>query len=1547
MAKTVRQQLADLVSGKKPNVFYKGLSTDTDEHLIGNDVYASAMNIRINNKDGNLGTVQNISQHAIAGSSAFSGAIMEPKYNLKDDKFWAFNGDASGLDLASISINLSIPMADGSTTAVIPFDEASLFGSSITYNSDSDNYSNDEVIQYIFESLSSNPFFTAVCNVTLLFIDDFGSKSLLFMPVDQSIDITQLTLFSTSAAGFMVNGFIQTELYPNSSPIEFKILSLDSFEDGLYAIGYHSSILQGIIKFTKNADGSFSDEQLIIASNFGIETAEANLITAKSEENENFNRIYWTDGVNPIKTVNLSASAEFYGTFDSTDDFNLFAKSPLIPISVASVSDGGSINCGSWSYMYRFKTSDGKASSYSPITNPIPLYKSSKLLNYHLIVGGVLSDNSGKTVTLQVTNTSDVYDTIELIGIQYLDDSGSAAFFKLKEEAIDIGLISITHTGNEDTTVITAAEILAKQNTWDIAQTIVVKDNRLFAANLKNPTSDIISDVNTFRVKSFKHTAGASTFNSNADAAGQYQTYSNTYVNPDLYNDDLYKFESTDTAKYRYAQADANGQKLSFGASSENFHESSTKNGVYVTFKVKQFNLNDISYWYEHDGNEDNTVDGYCIPPFYKAFTSGEDGSFNNYKNPVFANKFVGYMRDEIYRFGIQFYDKKGNQTFTYPIGDVRFPEIESDLRHVSTVSGDYNTSDTDLPNKYILMDSNGKGYILYPEFKIKLSKEIRDNISGFNIVRAERDDNDKRIVCAGMLHQTLSYNQHSDNHGLTNRIGIDKINLFTQRNNDDSSIGSGYKFGVSDMTDIYTVDTPEVAFGKINYTVVGAQNLKICNVFHCKSYDTAEKPTTLSGVIQVSTDSAQDVSWFRDSSDSNTFYAAPFLPATDIDPNLVDLKQNSVFSLYYCDDDVDSPYFKESYAHNHRVLINYGQNVGSDEVVDASLLTTTKDFRNATESYSNSDEYNYINTSGTGIQNNGSKALDCNRTLMLNTKTLTTFSSFDFGATTNFGGISGFSIPTIKNENYFAAKPYVKIIKTLTNTSGQYGGNSDSVFISQRWISTGCGLYGDEVTADIMHLDVFGGDTYLNIFSLNKFNRQVYNSGSNLRNCQGLVFPVESSMNLDMRKGSFFGINSANLQIPDEFSLTPSYNAQNSIKSYPAKDPKIKSIKNLKNIIAASNIKINGTRSDSFSAFDANENFELNGNYGSINNLVVFRDSMYALQNKATSVVSINTRALIQSETGSNIAIQSAVGTGTVIERNDYISTKFGSQNRMNTYATDLGLYWVDGNSATICSVSIKNPNYVFDLLEKTNNTSLFFDIAYCKLGDSPLQPFFNGGVNISFNPYYNEVMFSLSYEKNSTMSYLALAYDEDGEIFTSKRSYNTFVNCVHEGVMYSAGYSHDDVADNVRDGRHNIYYEDVDSSKYTTFYGKIGANPFIEYVCNEEVGSLKTFDKITLQLQENIMLPGGGFSPVGIFTKFVYKTNLDEEVEFLSTVIGKQKAGKYIVPITDNEDSPHYSTKRFKGNYIKVKIEQITNKVDQKFNLFSATTYYRKNII
>ena len=74
------------------------------------------------------------------------------------------------------------------------------------------------------------------------------------------------------------------------------------------------------------------------------------------------------------------------------------------------------------------------------------------------------------------------------------------------------------------------------------------------------------------------------------------------------------------------------------------------------------------------------------------------------------------------------------------------------------------------------------------------------------------------------------------------------------------------------------------------------------------------------------------------------------------------------------------------------------------------------------------------------------------------------------------------------------------------------------------------------------------------------------------------------------------------------------------------------------------------------------------------------------SIQERGVSILSINKDGLINTENGSAISIQSSFRkSGTVIERNDYISTKYGSQNRLNAISTDLGLYWIDNNNASI----------------------------------------------------------------------------------------------------------------------------------------------------------------------------------------------------------------------------------------------------------------------
>ena len=387
MAKTVRQQLADLVSGKKPNVFYKGLNTDTTEHLIGNDQYKQGHNVRINSKDSDLGSLQNLQSNKLEFTISTNAWEFEPVTNKY---FWSTDGtlnSANTNDLLAINIKFkksdgTFVQIDGSGVFSIPLAQSN-FIYSTSHQSNSFNYQNDEIIRQMFDYMSNDADFMSVLTPSIVIKDESplykgDALKLFFIPVDSTLE-PDTTDPCTITVSINISGTAQSNVvdaggntynnggagYKGTSQFLYYPLALVSFTDYIAAICYNTSTEQSVIKIFTNSDGSISHFHNVVTGNFGIASNTTSIIAEKIEENENYNRIYWTDGVNPIKTINLEATSGFYDDFVDNDDFNLFSKSPLRAIEPISVQDGGSINCGSWSYTYRLKTSDGKSTVFS------------------------------------------------------------------------------------------------------------------------------------------------------------------------------------------------------------------------------------------------------------------------------------------------------------------------------------------------------------------------------------------------------------------------------------------------------------------------------------------------------------------------------------------------------------------------------------------------------------------------------------------------------------------------------------------------------------------------------------------------------------------------------------------------------------------------------------------------------------------------------------------------------------------------------------------------------------------------------------------------------------------------------------------------------------------------------------------------------------------------------------------------------------------------------------------------------------------------------
>lgn len=1619
--KTIKEELKGLFSGgKKPNLFYKGLNTDTDGHAIGNDQYVSAINARLTNTEQDSVTLQNIKSDNTGNLLSF----VTNKLSFDQDfaatyPYGAISHNSFVGGSATVSfIKITCTHVGGSTSvAGIKLNRPSSPFYDLVYPNAHQAKHKDLVSHILYEIseglADTTSGFNANIKTTInpgIFPGDTGSLNFQSL-TSSSLGGSTTLQFSTTATETYANA-----TFSNSASNSFSSeqvantvepLAAENFGDFVAVVGSTKSVATSgtrfsdqVVKLFFNQDGSISRTELVVETDFGYRPSNSDygyqpIKLIKVDENNKYRRLYFTDGIQPVKTVNLEASASFYSGFESLDDFNLFSKSSLLPVEITSVNNSGNVNCGTWSYCYKLVSGNGSGSVISPISNPIPLFPTSLDSTYSNTVGADVGDNSNKSVSIKIPGVDTSYAKIQLIGIHYLDNLGSAAFYLLKEEKIagSEAEITLIHNGNETTTPITAFETLVDANTWDVAQDIAVKDNRLFASNLTNSSFNIPNGSSLFRVKQYKHTGAASrtadTFDGVPNDGGAFAQHAGLN-NPDLNDPLLYIYDYDNAAKYRYAEGPDTTSIPYYGASTPSFFTADT--GIQVTFKQKQFTLDDrvsardggdlnnigemsgiVDWW---SGNNEKVNDDYFITaPFYgPEAKDGEAGYFDNYQNPVFSQKYTGYMRGEVYRFAIQFYDKQGNNTFSYPIGDIRMPEVMSDYRYNTNpgnpdagthIAGGF-TSDGGVipPAQFGLCSDEGKGQVLYPHFVVKLSETIRNQISGFNIVRAEINDGDETVRLAGILNHTVRHVNNVDQKECKNRFGLHTAQLF-----DPDLVNEADKFGSTAGTavkhEMYTIDSPDITLGKKSFNASGS---KLMVVGQLKPYrfkdSTHPNDNNTQYEIKQGTDSV--VNYGKASmatpTSGNWHFNASVYPTVTVTPNAEYLHEQSHFSKYYSDSKNiilnNSSLAEGTAATKYLHSIHYSQNVAPREVVSPTLLVDVASdndgFVNSGiqfKSTSNTWSHTPANQTATQLRmGNGSSKTNlfwgntCHFVNLISGAFINGASLSKKSHTGASGNAQNFRSVGHANQEYFiTSKLYVKILRH--NNIGRYGGTSKTVFEKQRWINTGTSLHGSNVLPGNNDVPVFGGDTYVNYHSVNKKfdggSAGAYTDAA-VKAVQGIIFPVESKVNVDMRRGRYFGKDRPHLNLEDELLYSKSYSSENNIKSFPSKDSSVPDVDRLPQTIAVSNIKIAGQTSDSFARFDANETYDLDANYGAINNLTVFRNDLFALQNKGVAKLDVNTKALIKDELGQQITIAS--GTGQVISDDSYVSTTYGSQNRMNALSTEKSIYWVDHDNSTLCRLGAAGNNVVAqDLLLAKSCKNLLNNFRKYNLNNNPLRKIASsldlnkeGGIHIYNDVSHGEIGFSINYAvagSSVTVITKHIVFSEILDTFITERQHYVGMSFSNQGRLYYNGAFN--TAAFSFTNRARIYTcnrEATGSNSVGTYVGS--SNPLfsVGFINNEDVSSIKVFDKLVASYD--------GTSSTGVFTKFTFTTNhqsvtLTNPGSFVKTIVSKD-----IFPIISNSTSG-----RVKGNYLKVIAESTTTSKD--INIWSYVTHYRKTLI
>lgn len=1567
-------------STKKPNSFTKGMMSDLDPNVITPDSYKSATNARILTREDNSFVLKNAKGNTLLDTITFNTT----SYTFSDTTILANSTISALTDEAVFGFKVTISGNSGFTNVSKFFQSGGTNTEGEVLSNGNGHSGRDYLRECIVQLLADSTVLSKI-DISVPFNKTPGSTeaTINFTNLTNEVMSLKLEAYIKHSDGSPAAGYFEITNgagYASTSytGTNYSIVGSASFSDYIVLLATPSNTAQEdiILKVKLNDSGALSTRETILSADLGLEEKTSVRIEV-SEENEHFHRIYWTDGVRPLRTVNLKENAGYYVGL-SADDLNVFKDSNLPAPEVNSIVSGGKVLCGSHSYCYRLITGDGKTSIASALTNPIHVAKSSQDTAYHENFGGSLSTESSNAVTLSIDNIDQSYTAIQIIDVRYVSKQGAIEANIISESNISGSSFEYTHNGNETTTSITVAELLRASVSWDTCKDLAKKDNRLFAANLINNAQSITA---SFRVKSYNGSFAAHT----------------EVENPDIHETLLY-----DGTNYAYLNNPlGNNTKIPGAQSAANW--GAATDGVRVTFRTKKFDLSGVNYFASSKVKDTTSADTKAattineVPHFGYIDKTGEGGYFNNYKNPLFSEKYTGYQRGEIYRFGILFYDKGGNPTFVSPIGDIRMPDGNMDystlsddgtthvtagddgvstFKHAGNISttisgwttvggsaittvtgngssisiGDVVTGTGIAKGTFVTgitgttsitisnaVDLGGSGtaltfdtptddiygFVMYPRFEVKLSADTRSKIGGYAIVRVDRTDSDKSILASGVLNQSMIYSDNSSNRTMRHYNGPSYANIYSPLQTHESVSNSTFLF-----------DTPESTLGSLNYSSKTTDTLKVVGVL-----DGAQSPFTEDEIPN----------WSDVNANKNMMHLRVHDTDGDTHKNLIsgrfDPKSNTTNQSYQFSQYVIYSQFSYSLtSFNQATLaesladIGYGANIAPSGQVSKSKMgydadntgSINRPFKNRARWASSvsvlmsnpqaiaTHKFNSEANSDSAFTVEGCPSIF----VSLKTSGNQTIKHLDFeiGVDDNNASIlnynnTGDALSDAQLKLY-AQKLYTQICRDVSEL--QYGGNSTAAYEKNQYISTG---NIDFNPAASNFVDVFGGDTFINMYALQKW-KAPWSIESNWKQpSTAIIFPVESTVNIDLRDGIFFGAqDDTSYKIHDNFLLNETYSCRNTTKTFLQKPVNFKDVNQYSNMVAASNLKINGDLFDAFTTWDANEIHELETGKGPIYNLFNLRGDLFTLQQSGVAKLSINPRVVV--DNADIAAVTVVTGTGQIIERHDYVDDKYGSQHYNNAISTSTSAYWYDSNMSSFCKLDYGQGIAVQDLGLVTQNANIFNALKNVLISDKPLDKSV-GGIHIYHNKIFNEIGVCITTAANAITH---MVYSELHNVMVSKKEDVVVLSATPPGELITVGRNS---ADSTQIN-YKIWKEDSNAS-HLSYYGTNNTNSMeIEFVCNENVYTSKKFDKLVLYLSGN--------ENTKKFTTFTFTDSVSNTPFTSNDSLSKMANGKHIIPVTSTD-----GTGKATGAYLIIKaVSTATDKIE----LFGAIVHNRPTI-
>lgn len=1287
------------------------------------------------------------------------------------------------------------------------------------------------------------------------------------------------------------------------------------------------------------------------------------------DEGDGLVRVAWTDNYNPLRVLNVespNAMAYTIGMLAVHDG----TTNPIPTFRTTRV--GGNLKTGVYQIAYRLRSDDTGYTLMSQHSSVISIVQDSEDIGSW---AGYEGNDSGEFTAKSLEFEFDIVDTsypyLEIFSLYRANSTDVPEVRLVSEIPIYNHKIAHTITGYEEQASFTYEEFLNLYNPFTHCKTITQKDNILFAANVREDTFDI-----EFDPRAYAYGKNGSTYAELNQDDPLLDQINPSFEYYGLQSNGLTPGGTGPNVSYRFTKR-RHSADLSISPNAE--FNADPPASLSTTSTMRRYISTNAGAQWPDNASDPDYVAAYAGDqnPSYSDGISNQLGrpnyyGFANYHgSPWESANFRGYKRGEIYRFAFVPV-KNGQEGRAKWIADIRIPhytDVYPDAPDPEDQSFELIHSEVDGHQSDFFMHSIGL------EFTVDVSS-IASQIDGFKIKRVEREEGDKSILASGIIGTTQrqhvadfpgAYMQHVTGFhhikygsGLALRDGIGMNNDLTEHHRPRTCIESGIP-----ETGHVAFYSPDVNFAD-SFEFKGGDKIRQEALLYPSYSSINNEALNPSGVAPIGTLNVAD-----STENENTTVSKLTRQL-----NMRDYPNQQGWAMF----------------NEFGVDINEAKVCESGASVEVGGLS----FHNR----SVVDKHGGQNSAGTFQLSLGAKMLAM-----------------------SVGGDSDFIIPMYQiMQNSAYSNPPLPHLAGFKDADGnrywstqvrryadyirplkaQYGGATYAARSKNKYID--CGNYIPVKAGDtVKTFKVFGGDTFINFMSIVTFRRNLVawvdssqavaaselaaqndvtdgafeDAGNDIQDDVKEMFnyveyfPVESSVNVDLRQGYTYDKNWSDLNAPglemngwgypdignanvspnwdriawetfaaknllqagDSWDYNYAYSSEENLApSFPLPLTGEEATEFTERIYA-SDVKIKGEIVDSWKRFRTQSFIDINGAHGPINAIINFMDRINVIQDRAIGIAAVNERQVSVSASGESTVL----GSSGILPRYDYVSTTMGTKHQFGIVMSPNSLYFFDVSDGVLYKFTGDKINPISQVGEMSqffrNNAR-----EHLLLNDNPIEintildlpNIYLGSIGITgtYDFKYNEVFLTFHNKKEGVtgnpFTSFTICFNENGNVFSSFNSAKPTLYLNDKENYFTPGPV--DIL-NDKSGDLYIHNEGNRGEFYDTYH-----DSYVEFVVNDAQNVSKIFTN--LEWESEVFDTNGN----NIFDATVSSINTSNAYQIapeLTTFKRRFRTWRATLP-------REVGTKaRLRDHFLKTKYS-FTNSDNKKFVLSGVTTIY-----